>query len=89
MMSSAPRVHAVAVPRDFVLRVEFDDGTSREVDLRDELWGQMFEPLRDPGVFRKVAVHSESGTVVWPNGADLDSDVLYGSEVSADVMRRV
>ena len=88
MMSSAPRVHAVAVPRDFVLRVEFDDGTSREVDLGDELWGQMFEPLRDPEVFRKVAVDSESGTVVWPNGADLDSDVLYGSEASADVMRR-
>lgn len=37
--------------------------------------GPVFEPLRaDPGLFAKVRV--EGGTVVWPNGADLDPDVL-------------
>ncbi|MDP8957599.1 MAG: DUF2442 domain-containing protein [Actinomycetota bacterium] len=38
----------------------------------------MFEPLRtDPELFRRVRV--ESGTIVWPNGADIDPVVLHGS----------
>ena len=39
----------------------------------------MFEPLRgDPELFRKVRVDEELGTIVWPNGADMDPDVLHG-----------
>jgi hypothetical protein len=39
----------------------------------------VFEPLRrDPELFRRVRVDHELGTVVWPNGADLDPDVLHG-----------
>lgn len=71
------RVRTVEPLSDFLLRVGFDDGTVREVDLKDELWGPMFEPLRDPQVFRQVQVDEELGTVVWPNGADLDPDVLH------------
>jgi hypothetical protein len=37
----------------------------------------VFEPLDDPKFFAQVNVHAELGTVGWPNGADLDSDVLY------------
>lgn len=38
----------------------------------------VFEPLRqDPELFRQVRVDQELGTVVWPNGADLDPDVLH------------
>ena len=72
------RVRAVIVVRDYVLRIEAADGSVREVDLSDELWGPVFEPLRDPEVFRQVRVDEELGTVVWPNGADLDPDVLTG-----------
>jgi hypothetical protein len=69
-----------AEPREgFVLRLEFDDGTTRDVDLEDELRGPVFEPLRDPRLFRQVRVDEELGTIVWPNGADMDPDVLYGS----------
>lgn len=88
MMPNSPRVRSVAVPRAFVLRVGFDDGSSRDVDLGDELWGEMFGPLRDPAMFRRATVDRELGTVVWPNGADLDPDVLYGSALSADTTRR-
>ncbi len=38
----------------------------------------MAEPLRDRAYFRKVRVDPELGTVVWPNGYDLDPDVLHG-----------
>jgi hypothetical protein len=74
------RVTDVEVVRDFVVKVSFDDGTTREVDLEPLLWGPMFEPLRqDPGLFRQVRADEESGTIAWPNGADLDPVVLHGS----------
>jgi hypothetical protein len=31
-----------------------------------------------PAYFSQVRVDPELGTVVWPNGADLDPDVVYG-----------
>ncbi len=56
----------------------FTDGLVREVDLSGELWGPMAEPLKDADYFGQVRVDSELGTVVWPNGYDLDPDVLHG-----------
>jgi Protein of unknown function (DUF2442) len=38
----------------------------------------VFEPLRDATCFAQVRVDPQLGTMVWPNGADLDPDVLYG-----------
>jgi hypothetical protein len=38
----------------------------------------MGEPLRDPAVFRQVRVDPELRMIVWPNGSDLDPDVLHG-----------
>lgn len=71
-------VTSVEVLRDFFLRLSFDDGTTREVDVDELLRGPVFEPLRkDPKLFRQVRV--EGGTTVWPNGADIDPAVLHGS----------
>ncbi len=73
------RIRSVEPLEGFVIRVRFDDGTRRDVDLEGELWGPVFQPLRDdPELFRQVRVDEELGTVVWPNGADLDPDVLHG-----------
>jgi hypothetical protein len=60
------------------LRLWFDDGSEREVDLADDLWGPMAEAPRDPKLFRRVRVDPELRTIVWPNGFDLDPDVLRG-----------
>lgn len=73
------RIRSVQPLEGFVLRLSFDDGTEREVDLEGELWGPVFEPLRkNPELFRQVRVDEELGTIVWPNGADMDPDVLHG-----------
>ena len=67
------------IPLDpYSLRVRFEDGVEGSVAL-DELvpFEGVFAPLHDPSEFRKVSVHPELGVVCWPNGADLDSDVLY------------
>lgn len=69
-------VMTVEVLSDYRLRLSFTDGAVGDIDLGDELWGEVFEPLRDPALFRQVKVDPELGTVVWPNGADFDPESL-------------
>ncbi len=64
------------VLNDFIVRVEFDDGFVRVIDLEPELYGPIFEPLRDLELFRQLRVDPEIGTIVWPNGADLAPEFL-------------
>lgn len=71
-----PHVTKVEVLHDYVVRLEFDDGYVRVVDLGPELHGPVFEPLRDPELFRQVRVDNEIGTIVWPNGVDLAPEFL-------------
>jgi hypothetical protein len=72
------RVNTAQVLGHYRLRVGFSDGSSRDVDLTGELQGPVFEPLADPDFFAQVRVDDDLGTVVWPNGADLDPLVLHG-----------
>lgn len=61
--------------------VSFADGATITVDLSEYLRGELFEPLRDKRLFRKVKFDPELGTVVWPNGADLAPEFLrYGPD---------
>ena len=62
------------------LYLPFADGVEGEVDLDGFVrWEGVFAPLRDPARFAEVRVDPDLGTVVWPNGADLDPDVLYAA----------
>lgn len=65
------------------LRVQFDNGIIKDVDLSSELHGEVFEPLRDEDFFRRVVVNAETRTIEWPNGADFAPEFLYelGKEV--------
>jgi hypothetical protein len=85
MTTQATRIRIETVePLDgYVLRLGFSDGSTRDLDLEPELWGPIFEPLRDQEVFRQVAVDDQLGTIVWPNGADMDPDVLHGDRPPA------
>lgn len=68
---------------DYKLRLEFNNGEVRDVDLKDELYGEIFAPLRDMTLFKKVAVNPDTNTIEWPNGADFAPEFLYeiGQEV--------
>ena len=59
------------------VEVRFDDGREGIADLAGTLDGPMFEPLKDPEVFRKLRVDEELQTIVWPNGADLAPEFIY------------
>ena len=69
------RIREVLPKEGFRLRLTLTDGSIVERDIADLLMGPMFETIcKDAVAFRQVTV--ESGTAVWPNGADLCPDVL-------------
>jgi hypothetical protein len=59
------------------LRLLFDDGTRKRVNVARFLEGPIFEPLRDPAYFARVTVDPVGGTVVWPNVADFAPETLH------------
>lgn len=63
--------------KGFVLRLKFSDGLEGEIDLASELYGPIFEPLKDPEIFRRFRFDPELHNVVWPNGADFAPEFLH------------
>jgi hypothetical protein len=64
----------------YQLRLRFEDGVQGVVDVSElvEFTG-VFAPLKDRAYFVQAYVNADIGTVCWPNGADLDPDVLYAT----------
>ncbi|MGH2796841.1 MAG: DUF2442 domain-containing protein [Solirubrobacterales bacterium] len=60
-----------------MLELTFADGLRGEVDVLDRMQGPVFADARTTEGFAKVAVDPETGTVLWPGGADLAPDTLY------------
>jgi hypothetical protein len=83
-----PRVTRVHVERAYVVRLSFTDGSEGTVDLAPWIEGRtgVFAALQQPGFFARVSVDEEAGTIVWPNGADLDPDVLYDAAHGTEVI---
>ena len=69
------------------LRLRFEDGVEGSVDVATlvEFTG-VFSPLRDREYFLQVRVNPDLGTICWPNGADLDPDVLYANVTGQPLM---
>ena len=63
--------------QDYQVWLKFNDDLEGIVDLSKELWGSMFEPLKDLSLFSQVKLDSELDTITWPNGADLAPEFLH------------
>lgn len=76
MLARISRVQPLGMHR---LALEFTDGSHGIVDLGPHITHRsgVFTALHDPAFFALVSVDTEAGTIVWPNGVDLDPDVLY------------
>ncbi|HEB86453.1 MAG TPA: DUF2442 domain-containing protein [Gammaproteobacteria bacterium] len=59
------------------VRLKFTDGVEGEIDLESELWGEVFQPLKDKARFAELSLDKELETIVWPNGADFAPEFLY------------
>lgn len=64
---------------DYVLWVRFNDGMEGEVDLSNELEGEVFGYLKDINNFKSFKIDPTLGTIVWENGADLAPEFLHSN----------
>lgn len=72
-----PKLESAEYVEGYKIHVRFADGTAADIDLATEIWGEVFEPLKDPAVFRRFVLDTELNTVTWPTGADLAPEFLY------------
>ena len=77
-MDRPARVVAVEHLGAFQLRITFSDDLVRELDFDGVLQGGVFAELEEHSTFAQVSVDEVAGTICWPNGVDLDPDVLHG-----------
>ena len=65
----------------YKIRVSFNTGQSGIVDLKDALWGPVFEPVKDPSVFKRFKVSKTLHTICWENDADFAPEFLLDKMV--------
>ena len=66
----------ITYKKDYVFRVEFNDGVAGDIDFREYIdKGPVFEPLKAKKFFKMAVI--EGGTITWPNGADIAPETLY------------
>ena len=61
--------------KNYQIWLKFNNGKFGEVDLSSELWGEVFEPLKDLNFFKDFKI--ENHTIAWENGADIAPESLY------------
>ena len=85
-----PRLCGAKYVSGYRILLTFDDGKRGVIDLEHELSGEVFEPLRDVGLFRRFRFDAELDTVVWPTGAgvadaDVGQQIVEGGSVGEPV----
>jgi hypothetical protein len=75
------QITAVEALAEYRLRLTLSDGRVVERDVRhlvpaDGAAATVFTPWRDPAYFGQVQIDPAWHAPVWPNGADLDPEVL-------------
>jgi hypothetical protein len=59
---------------DYKVWLSFNDGAEGEIDLTSELYGEIFEPLKNKNFFKSFSL--EGHTLSWSNGADFSPEFL-------------
>ena len=72
-----PRLMSARYVDGYRIELTFEDGKRGILDMKDELWGQVFEPLKDVELFKSFKLDDELDTIVWPTGADLAPEFLH------------
>jgi hypothetical protein len=83
-----PDVTSVRYLGEYELELTFADNVKGVIDFSSWIVGQggVFAPLENKEYFAQVSVNGDIGTIVWPNGADVDPEVLY-SRVTGKAIR--
>lgn len=82
------KITRVEHPRDRVLRLTFNDGTTGDYDLSTvvERDAPMVEPLKNPAYLARVFL--EMGALAWPNGLELSPSAIHRRLAEAGLLQR-
>ena len=70
-----PIATGVKAENDYILKVTFDNGETKEFDVKPYIKGDWYGQLSDQTYFNQVK--TDGFTVVWPDGQDICPDDLY------------
>ena len=56
--------------------LKFNNGISGNVDLKNDLWGSVIEPLKNIDEFKRFTISKEFGTILWESEADFAPEYL-------------
>lgn len=75
-MNSIPHVVEAEYISDYKIRIKFNDGVVKIVDLESYTKrGGIFSDLKNKEFFKKFFI--DLNTLCWPNGADIAPERLY------------
>ena len=63
--------------RGHEIAIQFNNNKVAVVDLKDELNGKIFKPLKKIAEFKKFKVNSKAKTLFWSNGANFAPEFLW------------
>lgn len=72
-----PKIKKIQYKKNYFYHIQFEDNREGDVDFKPFLWGDAFEDLKDKVYFQKAFIDKTSGTITWPNGADIAPETLY------------
>lgn len=81
---SYPKVAAVEPLENKRLRVTFVNGAQKVYDCRALMEEEMFRPLRDEALFKRVQADPHGYAVIWNDEIDLSESELWLHGESAD-----
>jgi hypothetical protein len=59
----------------YKIEFRFNNGITKVVDLTNEIYGEVFEPLKDIDYFKNFTLNPF--TIEWENGADFSPEFLF------------
>ena len=77
LIGEIPQLIDAKYVSEYKVWVKFRGGAEGVIDFTDELWGPVFEPLKDPTYFGSVRLSFEWNCICWDNGADFAPGWLY------------
>lgn len=85
--SAPPGLVSVNAGKNLILILKFSNGKTRKVDFKKLDLVGLLKPLRDQKFFEQVEY--VEGFPTWPNGLDLDPDVLWELGEAVEVAAKV
>ena len=70
-----PSITKVSPQKGYALKIQFDNGESGTLDMKQFLDFGVFKRLKDYSVFNNVRISFD--TIEWEAGIDLDPEFIY------------